>query len=64
MNAEQALSLVDQAIAQLRVTRQDHATLIEAVKVLRETAKSPIPDNGVDIARRPISVDPVTLPTP
>ena len=36
MTKEQAINLLDQAVQQLRLTRQDHALLQQALTVLQE----------------------------
>jgi hypothetical protein len=39
MTSEQALQLIDQAVAQLNLNRAQHSKLIEAVAVLKEAIK-------------------------
>lgn len=39
MKPDQALQIVDQAVAQAHMTRQDHATAMEALRVLAEAIR-------------------------
>jgi hypothetical protein len=36
MTSEQAIKLIDDALASLRVSRQEHALLLQALEVLRK----------------------------
>jgi hypothetical protein len=39
MNQDQAISIIDDAVSQLKLTRQDHEKLRLAITIVREVAK-------------------------
>jgi len=43
MSPQQALSILDQAVSSLRVTRADHAALVQALQVLQQLTMPPPP---------------------
>lgn len=44
MNPEQAIQLLDSAVSQMALSRQQHAQLVQALQVLMEATKPKLPE--------------------